>query len=306
MITYTHNTDTTPEISGQLNLGARDCVDVAVWRNGNGSTSAMIFSAEESELARPIVPIIAKRYGYSGHGIAALLVRDALDQKAREFAEAEKKWREAPMLDRVVVRSKATGHAASVTADELAQLKIELEHAGGRLYPVAGLGPNRYVLNLPDPTGAGKGGSIEVVLDSDSSPKAIVELEAAVKRAIGKIRVKPLDRLTIRVDTSEALAELEAAAQGAAKAAANAGAAVERASEALKSSPATADIAGHLTMATDFLKAGEVPRAAACILAAATLAELGRLHFVEVGDASMGEGWASTAERLRDLADSCR
>lgn len=65
-----------------------------------------------------------------------------------------------PMLDRVVARAKAA--TTSVTADELAQLSAEVKNAGGRLRQV---GPSHYVVPLPDPTGAGNGGSLEVVVD---------------------------------------------------------------------------------------------------------------------------------------------
>lgn len=80
-----------------------------------------------------------------------------------------------PLLDRVVARVKAAGTAASVTADELAQLRIELRNAGGDL--VAN-GPDRFIVPLPDPTGAGKGGSIEVVVDETGDTIATPELGA--------------------------------------------------------------------------------------------------------------------------------
>lgn len=94
------------------------------------------------------------------HEAVPAFVRAALD--SREPIDGPK------MLDRVVARAKATGGAASVTADELEQLRREVRNAGGDLYPVAGLGPSRYSVPLPDPTGAGNGGTIEIVLDSDS------------------------------------------------------------------------------------------------------------------------------------------
>ena len=75
----------------------------------------------------------------------------------------------AALLDRVVARVKAAGTAASVTADELAQLRIELRNAGGDL--VAN-GPDRFI--VPD----GKGGSIEVVVDETGDTIATPELGA--------------------------------------------------------------------------------------------------------------------------------
>jgi len=79
-----------------------------------------------------------------------------------------------PLLDRVVARVKAAGTAASVTADELAQLRIELRNAGGDL-----VANDRFIAPLPDPTGAGKGGSIEVVVvDETGDTIATPELGA--------------------------------------------------------------------------------------------------------------------------------
>lgn len=135
-------------------------------------------------------------------------VLDALEQAAEQVRKSSTEAAaadEPKMLDRVVARAKSTGGAASVNFEELLQLKNEIESAGGRLL-VAGLpgkvidGHTGRVLHQRGhryvvAAGAGQG-DIEVELDSEP---------AGTQQAV----------------------------EAAAKATATAGAAVERAREAI-------------------------------------------------------------------------